>query len=382
MADTYTHLGIYSDWVAAAEKQQPFCPLATPGKETQAKVRESLGFCNQPEIAQNVTVDGRWEKDGVAGELVSWWVGYGPRTQAYVLRPAGAAGPLPGIVALHDHGAFKYYGKEKIADGPEATPPALNAYHGLYYGGRPFATALAREGFVVLVHDTFMWGSRKFPLETMPEDMRLLAKASLAALPQESDVPGLSDEIRLYNAAAGMHEHVVSKYANVLGTGMPGVVCYEDRVGTNYLLSRPDVRPGGVGCLGLSGGGNRTAMLNATHDSIRAAVIVGLMSTYQGLLDHNIYTHTWMFFPFALSRVMDWADLAACRAPSPLMVQMDKEDMLFTMEGMQAADKRLAAHYQGVGRPENYAGEFYPGPHKFDLAMQKSAFAFIKKHMA
>jgi dienelactone hydrolase len=37
---------------------------------------------------------------------VSWSVGYGPRTFAYLLRPVGPNKPLPGVVALHDHGGF------------------------------------------------------------------------------------------------------------------------------------------------------------------------------------------------------------------------------------------------------------------------------------
>ncbi len=36
--------------------------------------------------------------------------------------------PLPGLVALHDHGGFNFYGKEKIADGPDVTPEVLIAY--------------------------------------------------------------------------------------------------------------------------------------------------------------------------------------------------------------------------------------------------------------
>ena len=98
----------------------------------------------------------------------------------------------------------------------------------------------------------------------------------------------------------------------------------------NYLLSRSDVRTDRVGCLGLSGGGNRAALLNATHDQIAATVIIGLMTTYEGLLDHNL-SHTWMLFPFGWARYGDWPDLAACRAPSPLLVQYDLEDELFTL---------------------------------------------------
>ena len=82
-----------------------------------------------------------------------------------------------------------------------------------------------------------------------------------------------------------------------------------------------------VGCIGLSGGGNRAALLTATHDRIAATVIIGLMTTYEGLLDHNL-SHTWMLFPFGWARYGDWPDLAACRAPSPLLVQYDLEDNL------------------------------------------------------
>src|SRR5512136_1138570 len=118
MSQHYQHLGVFSDWVQAAREKQPLFPLAPPGPETQRRVREVLGFCNGPEVPQGVQVEARWERDGLAGEEVSWSVGFGPRTHAYVIKPAQAAGPLPGLIALYDHSGYKFYGKEKIADGP------------------------------------------------------------------------------------------------------------------------------------------------------------------------------------------------------------------------------------------------------------------------
>jgi dienelactone hydrolase len=375
MSRIYQHLGIYSDWVEDARRQGPFLPLAAPGPATQQKVREILGYCTGPEIPQDVRVEQSWERDGLSGELITWSVGYGPRTEAYLFKPAGADEPLPGIVALHDHGGFKYYGKEKIADGPGETASVVLDFRNDSYGGRAFANALAKEGFAVLIPDTFLWGSRKFPLEDMPQGIRDQTQILAHANAEEVEL----DEIRFYNLATGTHEHLVSKYCNLLGTSMAGVVSHEDRIAVNYLLSRPDVLAGGVGCIGLSGGGNRGALLQATHNAIRAAVIVGLMSTYAGLLDHNVFSHTWMFFPFQWARYGDWPDLAACRAPSPLLIQYDLDDTLFTVEGMRAADARLAQHYQSVGQPEAYTGQFYPGPHKFDLDMQAAAFSWLKQ---
>lgn len=373
MSEYYQHLGIFSDWVAAARGQQSLFPVAAPGAQTQALIREALGFCHGDENPMEVKMESKWEKDGVIGEEVSWSVGYGPRTHAYVLKPANAKGPLPGIVALHDHSDFKFYGKEKIADGPEEPLPILSDFRINPYGGRAYANALAREGFVVLVHDVFLWGSRRFPLDTMLEMMGDQTESMLRAQP-------VSDEIEFYNNAAYFHEHWVSKYCNILGTNMAGVVSFEDRVALNYLLSRADVDSGSIGCIGLSGGGNRAALLNATHEGIRAAVIIGLMTTYAALLDHNM-SHTWMLFPFGWSRHGDWPDIAACRAPSPLLVQYDLQDDLFTEDGMREAHTRLQDHYASVGKPDAYVGQFYPGTHKFDLEMQSAAFDWLKEKL-
>ena len=373
MSEYYQHLGIFSDWVAAARGQQSLFPVAAPGAQTQALIREALGFCHGDENPMEVKMESKWEKDGVIGEEVSWSVGYGPRTHAYVLKPANAKGPLPGIVALHDHSDFKFYGKEKIADGPEEPLPILRDFRQNPYGGQAYANALAREGFVVLVHDVFLWGSRRFPLDTMLKMMGNQTEAMLRVQP-------VSDEVEFYNNTAYFHEHWVSKYCNILGTNMAGVVSFEDRVALNYLLSRADVDAGSIGCIGLSGGGNRAALLNATHEGIRAAVIIGLMTTYAALLDHNM-SHTWMLFPFGWSRHGDWPDIAACRAPSPLLVQYDLQDNLFTEDGMREAHTRLQDHYASVGKPDAYVGQFYPGTHKFDLEMQSAAFDWLKEKL-
>ena len=369
----YQHLGVFSDWVDAARRQQSIYPIAVPGPQTRSLIFDMLGFCHEEENPLEVKIESTWEKDGIVGEEVSWSVGYGPRTHAYVLKPANATGSIPGIIALHDHSDFKFYGKEKIADGPEKTLSSLVDFRQIPYSGRAYANALAREGFVVLVHDVFLWGSRRFPLETMMETMG----SKTADLLRTSQI---SDEVELYNTAAYFHEHWVSKYCNILGTNMAGVVSFEDRVALNYLRSRADVDPKSIGCIGLSGGGNRAALLNATHESIRAAVIIGLMTTYPALLDHNM-SHTWMLFPFGWSRHGDWPDIAASRAPSPLLVQYNVQDELFTEDGMREAHMRLQNHYWNVGKPDAYVGQFYPGPHKFDLEMQSAAFEWLKKQL-
>ncbi len=371
----FNHLGVYSDLVREAEQQHPLFPMANPGPETIAKFKDVLGFCYQPEEPLQVEIEDQWEDDGLIGETISWWVGYGPRTEAWFFRPASQKENLPCVLALHDHGGFKYYGKEKIAVGPEGPSVVQKNWFESAYGSRPWVNALAKRGFAVLVHDTFLWGSRKFPLE-------LILKTIHLGIPGEEQFrasQGGWDEITRYNYWAGHHEHLVAKYCNLLGTCLAGVVAHEDRIALNYLLSRPEVNPQQSGCLGLSGGGNRAVLLRATADRLKAVGVVGLMSSYPGLLDHNVACHTWMFFPTNWSRSGDWPDIAASRAPLPLLVQYDLEDELFTLPGMQESHARLSGHYLNQGQPSAYTGQFYPGPHKFDLEMQEAAFDWLEK---
>lgn len=363
----YEHLGVFSDWVAAAREQLPPRPELNPGAATRQRIRDLIGFSRQPATPAHVSVDQTWTADGLDGEEISWSVGYGPRTRAWVLRPRSATTPLPGVLGLHSHDGFKYFGKEKIADGPAAPASEIVQLRERAYQGRAFANALASRGFVVLVHDGFLWGSRRFPLESMPPSIR--------------DRPTEQGAIAHYNAAARDHEHLVEKYCSVIGTTLAGVVAFEDRVALAYLKSRDDVIDSRVGCVGLSGGGCRAALLQATADDLAASVVVGMMSTYAGLLDEHVHQHTWMFLPPGLAAIGDWPDLVASRAPSPLLVQYNRADPLFSLAGMQAAHTRIEAHYQAVGRGDAYAGEFYAGPHKFDLAMQESAFGWLSARL-
>ena len=372
----FRKLGLFSDIVAQAKRNQPLFPKASPGKATQQRIREVLGFADNAALPQDVQRIKSWEKNEVVGEMVTWSVGYGPATEAWVLKPKGVAGGLPAVIALHDHGGFKFFGKEKISEGFDKPPPHLIHLWETYYGGRAYANALAKAGFLVLVPDAFLWGSRRFPQDLMP-DWASAAFSNLSDSPWLDE--GIPAEIGEYNFAASLHEHEVEKYCRVLGTTLAGVVAYEDRVAANYLLTRSDVDPQRIGCVGLSGGGARSALLHATHDPIKACVIVDMMSTYADLLDSQVAAHTWLLYPGDWSRFGDWPDLAACRAPSPLLVQYALDDDLFPRDGMTAAHERLQAHYRETGHPEAYRGEFYQGPHQFDIPMQEAAFSWLEQ---
>jgi dienelactone hydrolase len=333
----------------------------------RGRLLELLAF--QPAPAPlDARVERRIARDGVAIEEVSWAVGYGPRCQAWVLKPEGVADRLPAVLALHDHGGFKYYGKEKIAV-TDHSYPLTDEHREHAYGSIPWANALAREGFLVLVHDTFAFGSRAVPVDSLSPRLRRRF---------ENLASGTPEYIRAYNAFAGEHETILARSFFTAGTTWPGVYAYEDRRAVDYLLTRDDVRPDRIGCGGLSGGGLRTVMLAGTDERIRAACCVGFMSTWAEFLQDRVHTHTWMLYMPHLPRYLDFPDILTLNAPRPLLVQYDTDDPLYTLKGQQDADARLRATYTKMGAADRYTGTFYPGPHKFDAPMQREAFTFFR----
>jgi dienelactone hydrolase len=373
---TFQHLGIFSDLVdhvgavgVAKEHEQVTGDLCQ-------RIRTLLSVEPVPPRLQDLRIETTWTNRGLRGEELSWSTGFGPRTVGWVIRPDDYTERLPGVLALHGHDGVKWYGKEKIADGPEPVDPTIRTLREELYEGRAFANALAAEGFVVLAYDVFLWGSRRFPLDAMSDSIRQLTNLWVESEVRSGRAP---DEIARYNFAARQHEHLVAKYCTVIGTSIPALVSREDHIAAAYLSGRPDVES--IGCIGLSGGGCRAALLQATCDLICAAVIVGMMTTYRSLLDHHVEQHTWMFFPPGLSSFADWPQVAACRAPSPLLVQYDRDDQLFRLEGMEEADREIREQYVRSGQSEAYQGLFYPGLHKFDRPMQADAFAWLKEKL-
>jgi dienelactone hydrolase len=331
--------------------------------QARAKVHELLSY-NPPLCTLSPTVEEIRESDGLVTELVSWRQPFGPRTGAFVVRPAGSEGRLPGVVALHDHSGFKYYGKEKLVALPEE-PSILREFKQGTYGGASWANELARRGYVVVAPDVFLWGSRRMTPESVPEAF------AAKVLKEES---GTRAYIEAYNEFSGDYETLVAKTLFIAGTTWPGVMAWEDRRAVDYLLTRADVDPERVGCGGLSGGGLRTIYLAGLDPRVRCAVCVGFMSTADEMLADMVQWHTWMFHVPHLSAMMDLPDVASLHGPAPLMVQGDRDDALWTLAGQEKADAKLRDIYHKMNAAEAYRGLFYPGPHKFDREMQNDAF--------
>ena len=80
-----------------------------------------------------------------------------------------------------------------------------------------------------------------------------------------------------------------------------------------------------------------------------------------------------------LPRELDFPDILSLRAPLPTMVLSTRQDELFTLPEMRAADGMLRAVYGKARASEHYRCSFYDGPHTFDLPMQDEAFAWFDR---
>ena len=370
-------LGAYGEWAAQAAPDPPRLSFRQPmftnvdawRGVARARFRELLlgpgGAATPVPVVQH-----QLEFDGLSIEHLQWQLPYGPPTEALVLKPAGARGKLPGIVGLHDHGGNKYFGLRKITRMSKDPHPLMIQHQEHYYGGAAWANELARRGYVVLVHDTFTFGSRRMRLADLPANIR-------NNLVEQN--PEAADEIQRYNQFAGTYEHIVAKSLFSAGMTWPGVFVFDDRRALDYLASRPDVDATRIGCGGLSGGGLRTVMLTGADERIRCSCCVGMMTTWREYLLNKCYTHTWMCYVPGLPRDLDYPEILGLAAPNPVLVLNNRQDQLFTMPEMERADRILTAVYKKAGAPERYRASFYDGPHKFDLEMQKEAFAWFDR---
>ena len=376
-------IGSYGKWAAGL--------LETPGKlsfrndaykdldswkpKTMDRVNECIALPELERVSK-VLIRKSYTYDGLDVEEISWQLSSGDAaTEAIVLKPSGVKEPLPAILALHDHGGNKYFGKRKITQTSAQQHSLIEEHQKEYYEGRAWANEIAKRGYVVMVHDTFVFGSRRI----LYKDVEGILWGHTYLEGQTDDNPEEAKNIEAYNQWASDHEHVLSKSLFCAGTTWPGVVLAEDKIALDVLSKRKDVDSENIGCAGLSGGGLRTVYLGGLDARIKCAISVGFMSTWKDFIMHKAFTHTWMLYAPLLSRYLEFPEIIGLRTPLPTMVQSNTDDQLFTLSEMERADSILKEVYKKANASEKYVGKFYEGPHKFDAKMQSDAFEWFDK---
>lgn len=291
------------------------------------------------------------------------------RVPAYLLVPKGLNKPAPAVVALHDHGGFYFWGKEKVVQ-VDPEHPELAAFKKTYYGGRSFADELARRGFVVIAPDMLHWGERGMYFEADPPRIR------------QRTLDVTKQDVVEFNARSWAHEELISRTALTCGATWSGINLWDDMRVTDYLLTRPEVDPKRVGCMGLSLGSVRTIFLGALHPAIRASVAVCWMAEYQPMARNHVRNGIGFtkLVP-GLYGDLDWPDVGALHWPNALMIINGLKDALYPLEAARKAVDKLKRIYAKMGIPEKFEGVFFDGPHEFNAEMQDRACAWMEKQL-
>lgn len=333
---------------------EPGCPRF----DRRAAIGKALGVVDTPSPRQ-VTRGRTWIRDGVRGVELNW-----DNTSAWLLTPPAAETPLPAILLMHGHDGMKFYGKEKVADGPDGIAHGIAALREHGYDDRSPAAGLVAAGFAVLVHDVFPWGSRRVPWEQLPERARRAA----------THLEGL----QRYEAAAREHEHSLAKAAALRGTSLAGRILTEDLTALHVLRDCAEVDADRIATAGFSGGGARVAHLLACSDRLRAGVITASMSTYADIADGHADDTSWLMITAGLPAVCDWPEIAGSAAPTPLLVQFAEQDSHFGPTGMRDAEASLRRDY---GNSTMLLTQWFSEPHRFTAAMQDAAANWLSLHV-
>jgi dienelactone hydrolase len=342
-------------------------------KEARARYLELLHYAPakvdpRPEVLR------KQQRDGFTLEHILFSTTSALRVPAFVLSPsmpAAAAQPgkrFPAIVALHDHGGFYMWGKEKLVH-LDDEHPVLTRFKQTYLAGRSFAEDLARSGYVVIVIDMHYWGDRRMLQPNDPEDWR--------------ERPASLTEARInqFNQRSSAGEELMGRTITTAGATWPGILLWDDIRTVDYLLTRPDVDPRRIGCVGHSVGGLRACYLTAADPRVKAGVIANWMTSFPTQLKQKILStigHT-KLIP-GLYNFLDYPDLASLAMPAALLVINGGKDGLFEPAGVQAAYGKLRDCYRKAGIPERVQCSLYPdAPHEFNAIMQAEAWKWLAR---
>jgi dienelactone hydrolase len=291
------------------------------------------------------------------------------RIPAFLLIPEGK-GPFPAVVALHDHGSEYYFGKEKLVE-MDQEHAALTSFKKVYYGGRSYASELARTGYVVLVADCFYWGERRLKYAYPPSNYR----QAMAGLDESSEqyVSVLDDFLEQRTAD-------LITLLGYNGLNWLGIVSHDDMRAVDLLVSLPEVDSRRIGCIGLSGGGFRSTYLAGRDARIRAGVIVAWMNTLPTTLDLAEKSHADIFDSYVVHAGLDHPDVASLGAPDcALFVLNCGRDELFPAEGMRLAVEKIRSVYQDMNHADRFHARVYDASHLFNTQMQKDAFLWLDR---
>ena len=339
-------------------------------KAAREKVLECMMTPPKAAAAWDMEVLGEEQRDGYKAQKIAFNINAYSRITAYLLIPDGGDGKFPAVVALHDHGAHLFIGKEKMirpffiaseeqdADGKisekkkAANQEVLDdadAWVNQLYDGQYVGDYLAKHGYVVLSIDAPMWGER-----------------------------GRKEGVdrNKYDLIAGN--------MMMLGRDLSAFMTYDDMASTDFLASLPMVDAKRIGCVGCSMGAYRSWMLSALSDRIKVGASICWMITTDAQLTRRFgrkenggFANC---FP-GLRQYLDYPHIASLACPKPMLFINGTKDKLFPVPGVKDAFAEMHKVWKSQGADNLLDTELWEIPHSCGLKAQEKMLEFLDKNL-
>lgn len=275
----------------------------------------------QPRLLERVPLT------GCTREKVSYLVEPGQRVSAYLFVPT-AEGRQPAVLCIHQHNREYHLGKSE--------PAGLSGNPEQFY-----ALELAKRGYVTLAPDMLCFEERQHP------------------------------------SLRGMdYERFEAMRRIVAGSSLQAKMLWDLGRALDYLLTRREVDPRRIGCLGHSLGGQEALFLTAVDRRIAVGVSSCGFSSYRAVFDAAILHNLALYVPGIL-RYGDLDRVLGLVAPRPFLTLAGREDPLFPLEGVQATVRGARRTY---GRfKDRLRLDVFPAGHGFAGPMREAAYAWCDR---
>ena len=339
-------------------------------KAARAKVFECMMTPPKAAAAWDMEVLGEEQREGYKAQKIAFNINAYSRITAYLLIPDGGDGKFPAVVALHDHGAHLFIGKEKMirpffiaseeqdADGKisekkkAANQEVLDdadAWVNQLYEGQYVGDYLAKHGYVVLSIDAPMWGER-----------------------------GRKEGVdrNKYDLIAGN--------MMMLGRDLSAFMTYDDISSTEFLASLPMVDAKRIGCVGCSMGAYRSWMLSALSDRIKAGASICWMITTDAQLARRFGRKENGGFANCipgLRQYLDYPHIASLACPKPMLFINGTKDKLFPVPGVKDAFAEMHKVWESLGADNLLDTELWEIPHSCGQKAQEKMLEFLDKNL-
>ncbi|MFH1964113.1 MAG: prolyl oligopeptidase family serine peptidase, partial [Acidobacteriota bacterium] len=174
-------------------------------------------------------------------------------------------------------------------------------------------------------------------------------------------------------------EHNIEGIAPILlGNNIAAYMIWDGIRSIDYLVSRPDIDAGRIGCTGNSGGGNMTSYLMALDDRIACAAPSCFISTTRrknespgpGDAEQNIHAQT--------AYGMDHPDYILMRAPRPTLVLSATRDYV-PVEGAWEAFRQANRLYTRLGHGERVSMIEADDEHGFSRHLREGSVRWMRR---